>query len=832
MILESGTVSLRERRDNVGTLGNGGRGPAERAVKAMSALMRALVVLSLTGLSGAAAAAEGAPATTFVLLIDRSGSITHDYSSGSPVIDPDWVSEVVGARERARSVLLAVEANFPQADVHLVGFGEGPVEIPTRGTKRPSHGLRFIKRAVKPSEALTALDEAFSTEEDTYGDQQTWIAWSVWRAVGDVLQMDVWTPTSEMPTDRGAVHVLVFTDGDESVTVANRDLNVPYLDWLNNSGGAHLQWRRWPIGEIMGMAAPELSPPDQITYRVVQGPASRATANSAAWPEPPILDVRWHRDLWLTPDLVSADGSHDVLDADGKVQRREAGLACDPRVVPTDKLEASAARDLQVQAVIQWPGQPADRSGAATDEWTLRAPARAVERVTVDSLPTRRISGAQLRVSVTSSAPIPLPMDASTVSEGDSYPVQFDQDALCKALIDAYPNSLFVFPEADAQGLPRLGTVEVYHRPTYSFTLSAEGGDPGHPLGDDAGVRADRLHRYGQVDRTFRLESGNPEVAASFHLRASALRKGEPLEDSSQLIALTAGDASGSELRVMDGEPVTLVMPAEPQTWREATPLGHFDLRPGPYKLRVCLDPRIERAPKPDMEMVIVCPDCGEAWDAESQCLTVDARLRRRPLWSWPRVALTLAALAILLWFVIRWRTRNEFDQGFIIGKLADGDLRMAHAAGAGGAVARFRRKPLYLILSSTATGAVDATLTRPLAEGNSIIGVKPEPGGVWLWAVHVTDHPHGGDWLTRLTPSWTNVALKPHDGKDPGLRGETPDDQLVFLSYSEVTSETKVVLQIADGSKKPLVWQPYWTYEVVFVVGGLTTNLLLMDET
>jgi len=647
-----------------------------------------------------------------------------------------------------------------------------------------------ILQGVSPGEALKRLPDLFTEDCEQYQDRWTFIAYSTFEIFKELLGRPTLQLSDPLPDEAGLFAFYVFTDGDEDPHGLD---NRPYDRWMKaqKSQNRVVLWQ-WDVTREVNAPCP---PGNRVLYMVQVGPAippdSARVDPEQARPSEPLKVQVGRRIVLYARDVVSPEDQDDP-----RICRGDASTG-DPTPVP-DSL-------LHVQAVTEWG---IDGASGATPEWMIHAPPRGL-------LATGDIdrSTLELEIQGVRNGETEVVIPSVQIPDG-KYPIRLDRQQLCNELKRVYPFSDFLLPEeptdlpeeaTDAPGdkpgpLPRLGNILVERHPTHVFSLETQNGVPADLALPD--LVSDRFHRYRTVSRTFRITPPD-QVRAGSDWSVQVYRKGEPLADASDFVALS-GEAGvrGTSISIPAGSDVSLTVPATVQhpLWSLVGRGFHQDV--GPYELRLCVQPRL---PTGDPHAIRVdCRDCGTeslSQEGEAWCVPIPVQVKARPL-SWLALAGLLLALLAALRVAWRWKTRPRFPPGLRIGHPIGGeDLRSAHEKGLTGILALYFRKPLYLDLQSD--GSTASWRKLPASQGKpvsmNLLGIRPSPHGgqaIWCWCAAL-ECDEDGTAAAEVTVDGAPLAPL---AREPGAE-ETKD--LVPIDLRDVEIDRKVVSLFRKSSNR-----------------------------
>ena len=602
-----------------------------------SAALYALVALSFVAPQTAVAQPEAE--RRIVFMVDQSGSMVWDVNDDGTPRQWTFSEEIQNSRNRAEAIL-----------TELQGYNDTAVSFWIFGRQ---DGLApFDVQAVdlSPTEALERLDEFFAPDPGRYRQDRTYIAYSIFELVRQLLDLgEDFGPEDDIPADASLFYLFVFTDGGENHEPGWN--NQPYVDWLlRQQRRLQLQYDTWTLyatGEDRDAQIERFTPEpaDHITYTLNFGvPTAAYSLNPNDPPSDRTVSLEVPRVIRAIP---SVGGGGPTLE-----QIQLLGLyVCETEEqdppAPTDRTE------LLVQAAVDW----GTFASGATSEWQINAPERLVDEIPVQgsAVPRRELQRDILRLRVEGAARAVIP--TFQLPDGE-YPIRYIADSLCQELRRTYPNSTFVFPAEPSGSLSRTGNFVVSQRPNYELTLTTP--DSTTPEASLNPLVADRWHQYSSSERTLRLIT--PEgVEATVDFSVRAYDGDRPLDDASDLVTLRADGESAGLVTVASGEDIVVRTPADEQTWFRSAFGNGFGRDPGEYTISVCARARIVSAPDPSYTVTYACPDCdggqGEVELGEDGpvgiCATMNVDVERKPL-SWWWIAFLSILTLIILWIAYR----------------------------------------------------------------------------------------------------------------------------------------------------------------------------------
>ncbi len=687
-----------------------------------------------------------APTREAIFLLDRSQSMTQARKGVS------FEQALAGTRSEARRQLEYLACFEPQTVVRFFTFGEKDKHTAFDA----SSGAGAV--GMTPVQALAALDGFFTERPSAYGDGRTYIRYSIFQVVRELLGLpESYRPDQALPDGDRVLHIYVFSDGAEDLVPSGSDVAVkarawktyvePYDQWaVTQHESGRLRWFTWTVYEDFPREGA-----DRLSYQLRLGrPTDAVKINLQDQPKDGRQPVGGVYDrLWLVPDSVSLgwEAYVDRHQDDHPLQQ----MVCQPEDWDhpsplTDSPESWG----DVGASVQWGASPAEANAGI---WPVHLPARSVGGECVDGtalqgvIPRRSVA---LEID-TSKAAVTIPVPAPAVG---SYPLELDRAGLCAALLESYPNSRFLLPVA------HLGNVLVdswVPRPKRHFSLSARGGSaPDAPLDP---LVADRFHVYRamtelgeqapQARRTLQLTTQEQAVPLTWSVtgvrhRAHEQAAPQPVRDAQDIVVLDAGAAGrGSLLEAVSAEqPVTLLAPAEPQRWWPSQLGSGFSRSPGLYEIEVCAAPQL--IDNQDYDLILECPGCvGElASGRDAACVTLTLPVERRPLW-WIWCLLILLGMVTAAWAWFRWATRLRFPPGFVIGGPYRGqNLREQQNAFWAN---MFWRRPYYLAIGGGTPMLLQQNSRAP--ETETVLVLLPTSRStmkVWCWQSGTESDPRG----------------------------------------------------------------------------------------
>lgn len=640
-----------------------------------------------------------------------------------------------------------------------------------------------ILQAVAPGVALERLPELFTEDCAQYHDRLTFIAYSTFEIFKELLKRPTLQLPDPLPDEAGLFSFYVFTDGTEETGGFD---NRPYQRWMEAQRRQNrvVLWL-WDVTREGNAPCP---PGNRVLYMVQVGPGippdSARVDPEQARPSEPLKVQVGRRIVLYARDVVTPEDQADPRLCRG-----------DPSTGNPTPVQDSV---LHVQAVTEWG---IDGASGATPEWLIHAPPRGL---LADGALDRSTLELEIQGDAAGGTEVVIP--SVQVPDG-KYPIRLDRQQLCNELRRVYPFSDFLLPEEPTETpteepgpLPRLGNILVERHPTHVFSLETQNGVPPDLALPE--LVSDRFHRYRTVSRTFRITPPD-QVPAGSDWSVQVYRKGEPLTDASDFVALS-GEAGvrGTSISARAGSDVSLAIPATAQhpLWSLVGRGFHRDT--GPYEARLCVQPRL---PAGDTHAVRVdCRDCGPGSltrEGDAWCVSLPVQVQARPL-SWLALAALSLALLVAIRIAWRWKTRPRFPPGLRIGHPIGGeDLRSAHEKGLTGILALYFRRPLYLDLQSD--GSTASWRKFPASRGTpvsmNLLGIRPSPHGgqaIWCWCAAL-ECDEDGTPAAEVTVDGAPLAPL---AREPSVN-ETRD--LVPIDLRDVEIDRKVVSLFRKSSNR-----------------------------
>lgn len=675
-------------------------------------LVQGLLLVLLAGLFPGNLHAAPAAEQHVVFMLDRSKSMRE---VDGEKCGPKFKKQMADVRAKARGLLREMDARRKPVDVAFWRFGE-------RGN------LAKIADAMTPAQAVERVDELFADDCDTYDQDWTYMAHSMFELVRAHVPGGRLTTDDSIPPETGLFYIYVFTDGEESVPRTDKAFNQPYVDWLKKvTDGLQLLWYKWFVNDE------GVEPPPELPERVFQVILGNVTDAASINPETMSGDGRLSLDLPRTIRLAPA------LFSSG------SELRCEP--APSAGGEAVGNRRLAVQGHVEWR---VPSSTGYTGEWAIAVSSEPFDGTAV------------LRATIEGPTEVVVP--SVNIPDG-TIPVRLDKESLCRELNRMAPDVTWLLPREgdDAPGLQikRLGNIIVSRVPTLTFPVTTQEGVPADA--DLQALEADRFGIHAPVGRTFRVGSPTEKVVPvdlSIQVRGA---DGSAVPDAEDIVRLVVagGDESpsGASLSVGTGMDVRLRLPAEDHGRLGGLLYLGFRPEPGDYSLSLCVTPKVPSDPDHTVRIHVACPGCASGAvqredDGGPQCIRIPVTIKARPF-TWLEIAIALILLAIATYLFLRWVTRPRFPAGLRIGNPKGGeDMRSIHEGGAKGMMAVYHRKPLYVSLHPNGTTVywLDP-FGGPAGSGRSgggrtavnMVGVRPGSLGrpsmmVWCRSASVAD--------------------------------------------------------------------------------------------